>query len=108
MNEALQIDLRRYEKDTSAASVNRSLVRTYRLMDDKNQAEEYLQNALRIGLARIKDHPNGANAAYSLGRTYALMEREAEALEQYARAVKLEPTKKNFKEAYLKAKTGRF
>ncbi len=87
------------------ASVNRSLVRTYRLIGDESRADSHLRQALEIGLSRIEDHPTSANAAYSLGKTYELMGEGPKAYEQFARAYARVPSKKKFRKAYFRARS---
>lgn len=105
VNRALEIDMRRLEKEPWRASTRRSLARTHELMGNDAEARVRLDQALEIGLKRISEHPDSANAAYSLGRTYEQMESDAESLEQFERALELKPTSKRFRKAYLRVKS---
>lgn len=105
LRQAFLIDKNKLKNDPGAASVHRSIIRTYRLLGDQANAEHHISEALRIGKRRIEQHPDSSNAAYSLGLTYELLDRNDEALEQFERAYTLNPTSKKFKKAYLKAKT---
>jgi len=104
IHEALAIDKARLAKNRNAASVNRSLVRTYRLLDDDEKAAFHLKRALDIGVERVQEHPSSGNAAYSLGKTYSLMERYDNAYKQFARAVELDPESRKFRRAMYRSK----
>ncbi len=102
-NQALAVDLEKYEVQPDRASVNRSLARTYRMMGDEERAQKHLRRALRIGLRRVERKPSSSSAAYSLGKTYLLMERQGLALEELSRALRLRPDSKRYRRAYYEA-----
>ncbi len=104
VQQAIDHDMAKYNKNRGSASVNRSLTRTHRLLGDEESAQKHLRIALRIGLKRVKKTPASAPAAYSLGKTYSLAERHGEALKQLSRAYKLNPTSKKYRKAYYSAK----
>ncbi len=101
MSRAIAQDLQKYEADPWRASVNQSLVRSYRLVGDTDRADAHLAEALEIGLSRITDHPESASAAYSYGRTLQLAGRKQEAFEQFSRAYELKPTSSRYRKAYF-------
>ena len=92
------------ENDPWRASVNRSLVRTYRLAENEAFADKYLLNAFEIGLQRIADRPDSVNALYSLGRTYSLANQPKKALELLSRAYEMKPASSRYRRAYYRAK----
>ncbi len=101
-NLALEHDMERYDADPTSASVNRSLARTYWLLERDDDAELHIGTALSIGEQRITDHPDSAAAWYSYGRTLELMGHDAQAVEMFKHAWDLEPTTSKYKKAYLK------
>ena len=97
-------DLETYAKEPWRASINRSLVRSYRLAGDLDKASKHLEEGLEIGLKRIEDKPGSASAAYSLGRTLLLADRRQEALEQFTKAYEKDPTSSRYRKAYYSAR----
>ena len=101
---AIEIDLQKYDEEPWRASVNQSLVRSYRLAGNHERAAVHLEEALRIGLARITDHPESASAAYSYARTLQLAGRHEEAFEQFTRAYNIDRTSSRYRRAYFAAR----
>jgi tetratricopeptide (TPR) repeat protein len=101
---AIDIDLKVYTQDPWRASVNQSLVRSYRLAGSDEKARQHLEEALAIGITRIEDHPDSAKAAYSFGRTLQLANRREEAFEQFTRAYEFDRTSSRYRKAYFSAR----
>lgn len=101
---AIEIDLDRYAEDPWRASVNQSLVRSYRLARNEARAEAHLEEALRIGITRVIEHPDSGSAAYSYGRTLQLAGRPEEAFEQFSRAYDIDRTSSRYRRAYFAAR----
>ncbi len=104
VGKAIAIDLDKYAEDPWRASVNQSLVRSYRLAGDDELADVHLQEAFRIGMERISKRPDSASAAYSFGRTLQLADRHEEAFEQFTRAYEIDPTSSRYRRAYFSAR----
>ena len=101
---AISIDLQVYAQDPWRASVNQSLVRSYRLAGSNEKAQQHLEEALAIGIARIEEHADSAKAAYSFGRTLRLADRREEAFEQFTRAYEIDRTSSRYRKAYFSAR----
>lgn len=104
IDEALAVDMGRYEKHPDGAGVNRSLARTYRLMGDRKRANNHLAKALRYSLRSVKKNPRNPEAVYSLGKTYAMLGRKGDAFETISKAYRLNPASKKLRKAYYRAK----
>ena len=101
---AISIDLQVYAQDPWRASVNQSLVRSYRLAGSNEKAQQHLEEALAIGIARIEERADSAKAAYSFGRTLRLADRREEAFEQFTRAYEIDRTSSRYRKAYFSAR----
>lgn len=101
---AIEIDLSKHAIEPWRASVNRSLVRSYRLGGDIVNADHYLAQAMEIGFERISKRPDSASAAYSLGQTLMLADRTADALEQFTKAYESKPSTSKYRKAYFAAR----
>jgi tetratricopeptide (TPR) repeat protein len=101
---AISIDLQVYAQDPWRASVNQSLVRSYRLAGSNEKAQQHLEEALAIGVSRIEEHADSAKAAYSYGRTLQLADRREEAFEQFTRAYEIDRTSSRYRKAYFSAR----
>ena len=103
LDRVLNNDLRSLRKDPWRASVNRSLVCTYRLKGDTANSKKYLAQAFSIGTKRIEKYPNSANAMYSLGKTYVLMGEREKANPLFIKAYQLKPKDKSFRREYYRS-----
>lgn len=101
---AIDIDREKFDRDPWRASVNQSLVRSYRLAGDSVNADAHLAKALEIGVGRILEHSDSASAAYSYGRTLQLAGQAEAAFEQFERAHLMKPTSSRYRRAYYSAR----
>ena len=98
---AIGIDRKIYEEEPWRASVNQSLVRSYRLAGNDEMARLHLEEAIRIGETRITNRPDSASAAYSYGRTLELAGRLEEAFDQFTRAYEIDRTSSRYRRAFF-------
>ena len=104
LTSAIDIDLRTYATDPWRASVNQSLIRSYRLAGNTDKAQQHLAQALEIGVTLVQKYPDSAKAAYSYARTLQLSGRRADALEQFTRAHDFDRTSSKYRKAYYSAR----
>lgn len=97
---ALELCLKKFNKNPDSRSANIALVHTYRQRKEFEKADFHTQRAHKFALQRVEQKPDSAHAAYWLAKTYRLRGEKEAALAQYKRAFELRPSSTKYRRAY--------
>lgn len=97
--EVLEIEVLTREPLSVAAHL--SLVETYELKGDKENAADHLRGSLEIARLNVRKFPDSASAAYWLGRAEKKSGNLDRALQEYQRAMHLRPGFLKYQKAVL-------
>ncbi len=100
---AIKAGLKRYRQNPQNIAANLSLAKSYRQRGDFSEAQRYVKNAYLRASVDAKKHPDSPYRAYWLGQSLESLGMYQKAYLQYKKAVRLNPSRSDYRKAYLKA-----